>query len=441
MTTGAIAAAPSVALEEGGKLERVLANTVLVALLFPYVSPVPIGSDVQPFGLVVAAMALGVLFLLRGHIRHLDTTDVLLLAGGYMYAFYADWTKQSLDMLFLRKNAVMLIAFPAYLATKQLYQYMSARTVLGVAWVYLGLTLLQGFVPSVFNLFSSVFMQRVAALSAERGLTGPCAEPSFLAFMAICFPLVYRLAAANDPGMDRETYRRQFRNLLVISVVLVLLARSVTGTALGMGMVGVIVLVRMRSWRRRLALVGGGLLLVLVAGALVERLVGGRIAMLLRLVATRPSLVLLDASIASRYVQILGGAYTVVANPAGTGRSVGDPEVFEAATNALGFRSYVPPTSMDYILSNRTPEGDIAVLSPFGDSLSRMGILFVALLALVIVTLRAPPASVESRVFLMFGIVSSFPLSFHPFWLLLGMHAGWSWLRATGRPHSSSLAG
>jgi hypothetical protein len=182
-------------------------------------------------------------------------------------------------------------------------------------------------------------------------------------------------------------------------------------------------------------------LAVVLAGAAAQRVLGPRVSIVLRLLMTHPSLVLMDGSIASRYVQIAGGAYTALANPLGTGRSVGDPEVFDAASRALGFRRHVPPGSMSYILGNRTAEGNIAVLSPVGDSLARMGLAFVALTGFLLALLRCPAASAGSRVFFAFGIVSSFPLSFPPYWLLLGMHAGWARLQQAGGRSSSSLAG
>ena len=154
-------------------LELLLANALVVVLLFPYASPIPISTDVQPFGIAMAAGALFLLFSVRGYVWNLDRTDALLLIVALVYALYTDWSTTKLDFLYFRKSAIMLLAFPAYWAVKQLYPHMSGKTVFAVGVAYLVLTLSQRWLPPLFNAFSSTFIPRVSSLHVGRGLTGP----------------------------------------------------------------------------------------------------------------------------------------------------------------------------------------------------------------------------------------------------------------------------
>lgn len=406
-------------------LEVLLANVLLGVLLFPYASPVPIQTDVQPFAVVFAFMSMMLLIFVRGGVWHFDRTDLYLLFFALLYAVYVDWSVQVFDLYYFRKNAIMLLAFPAYWAVKHLYPRMSGKTVLVVAWMYLVITLSQKFAPPLFNLFSRMFLPRVVGMSSARGLTGPCPEQSFLAFIALSFPIVYRMVMANGQKVDPSVDRRRFRTIVVLSVILTLLARSVTGTAFTAALLGVMWLASARDWMARLRRVVAGVGVMALVATVGVNVVGYRTAYLIRLVASHPSLILLDSSIASRYVQVLAGLYTFAMHPLGTGRSVGNKEVFETAATGLRYDAYIPRESMDYVRSNRNDRGDILILSPFADSLSRMGILFVVHLMLLLAVLRYRPYSLASRTYLLLGIISSFPLSFPIFWLLLGAHEGW----------------
>jgi hypothetical protein len=92
---------------------------------------------------------------------------------------------------------------------------------------------------------------------------------------------------------------------------------------------------------------------------------------------------------------------------------------------------------MDYIRQQRMDNGDIAVLSPFADSMARLGFIFIAQLILLLAIMRYASISLASRLFFLMGIASSFPLSFPVFWLFLGAHEGWYFnqrrLHATGQ--------
>lgn len=406
-------------------LEILLANVVLVVLLFPYASPVPIQTDVQPFGIAMALGALFLLFVVRGYLWNLDRTDGLLLVLAIVYAVYTDWSTTKLDMWYFRKSAIMLLSFPAYWAVKQLYPRMSGRVVFFVAIAYLVLTLSQRFFPPLFDAFARVFIPRLANTGFGRGLTGPAPEQSFLAYLALSFPIVFKLIIAKDPDRDSAANKRRFLILCGIAFVLVMLAGSVTGLAFG-GVLLVSLWLASSATKavfiRRLSTAA----MVFIALAFVGvSLVGLRAQRLIKYAITNPALILIDESIAARYVQITIGTYTGITRPLGTGRSVGNVEVFEAGARGLGLDGYVPETSMSYIRRQRLPNGDIAVLSPFADSVARMGLIFIAQLLLILAIMRYPPQALASRLFFLMGIASSFPLSFPVFWLLLGAHEGW----------------
>ena len=406
-------------------LEMLLANGILVVLLFPYASPVPIPTDVQPFGIAAAAGALFLLFFVRGYVWNLDRTDGLLLVIAIVYAVYTDWSTTKLDMWYFRKSAIMLLSFPAYWAVKQLYPQMSGRAVFLVAVTYLVLTLSQRFFPPLFNAFANAFIPRLANLHAGRGLTGPTPEQSFLAYIALSLPIVFKLIVAKDPDRDSALNRRLFLSICAMAFVLVMLAGSITGLTFGGILVVALWLASSKSmgvFIRRLTTAG----MIFVALAFVGvALVGLRAQRLIKYAITDPSLILIDESIAARYVQITIGTYTGLVQPLGTGRSVGNVEVFENGARGLGLDSYVPETSMSYIRRQRMTNGDIAVLSPFADSIARMGLIFIAQLLLILAIMRYPPYALSSRLFFLMGIASSFPLSFPIFWLLLGAHEGW----------------
>jgi len=406
-------------------LEILLANALLIVLLFPYSSPVPIATDVQPFFIALALGALFLLFVVRGYVWNLDRADAMLLIVAVVYAVYVDWSTTKLDMWYFRKSAIMLLTFPAYWAVKQLYPRMSARAVYWVAIAYLVLTLSQKFLPPLFNLYAKVFIPRLANTGFGRGLTGPAPEQSFLAYLALSFPIVFILIAAKDPERDSPAYRRMFYTICGIAFVLVMLAGSVTGLAFGGVLLVSLWLASSPTRGVMLRRATGAFLVFVVLGLVGAAFVGLRAQRLIKWAFTNPSMILIDESIAARYAQISIGTYTAVIHPLGTGRSVGNTQVFEEGASGLGLDSYVPQVSMSYIRQQRMDNGDIAVLSPFADSMARMGLVFVVQLLLLIAIMRYPGASLASRLFFLMGIASSFPLSFPVFWLLLGAHEGW----------------
>jgi hypothetical protein len=406
-------------------LEILLANALLVVLLFPYASPVPLPMDVQPLFIALAFSALFLLFVVRGYVWNLDRSDAMLLVIAVLYAVYVDWSTTKLDLWYFRKSAIMLLTFPAYWAVKQLYPRMSSGVVFWVGVAYLLLTLAQRFAPPLFNIYARLFIPRLANTGFGRGLTGPAPEQSFLAYLALAFPIVFILISAKDPDRDSPANKRRFRILCAISFVLVMLAGSVTGLAFGGILLVSLWLATSPTKGIMFRRATGAFLVFVVLGLIGAAFVGLRAQRLIKWALTNPSLILIDESIAARYAQITIGTYTGIVHPLGTGRSVGNTQVFEEGARGLGLDSYVPQVSMSYIRQQRLDNGDIAVLSPFADSMARMGMVFVVQLLLLIAIMRYPGASLASRLFFLMGIASSFPLSFPVFWLLLGAHEGW----------------
>lgn len=158
----------------------IVANGFFLAVLFPYVSPVPTPYDTQPWAL---ALSLLILTMFLGSGRFLLPCPLWALLISFIYAALIFSFNRGPMLGALRSlvgyASVFCIAGAAYLTARWLRPKVFVGAVL--IWALVGFIQL-----TVYKEFGQQLVPRLST-SAERGVTSLAVEPSYYAITAVFF--------------------------------------------------------------------------------------------------------------------------------------------------------------------------------------------------------------------------------------------------------------
>lgn len=272
-------------------LTRALYYVFLFAVFFPYVRVAPVGSDVQPSAVALAALL--VLGSTAGRLPRVIAPLFVVMVGSVLIAIPTGLSGVAVRGL-ANYFSLFLISFAAYALLK---------TERGLSRGFLKFTVWAWFVAGMAQTFISraAFTQLLsnARTTADRGVVGLAPEPTSYGIHCM---LLMLLVGELFTGRTRAV----LRGALLVQIFL--FARS-SMTILFLIVWGLLFLAT-RAGARRAVVVGGSAFIVLVVAlrALVgfaEKTKGIRVLELARLVVTTPSLILVrDNSISDRVAAI-----------------------------------------------------------------------------------------------------------------------------------------
>jgi hypothetical protein len=386
------------------RLTGLLANLFLFCALLPFISPRPAASDVQLPAFVIAA-----LIVLRDVVKGRFTINwveaVFVSVGIWSLCFVLPWNDFN-----GRERIGILAAFTIYYVVRKHAHRFSTRTLVAAVVITFASSLVQLALPELYGSIAPRFVRTVKDLSAGgRGASGPSAEPSFLAAMALAHGLlvIYFYAIGRIP-------KRTFRIALMMSTASLLLSKSATGfmyfAVLAMIGGAYYAFRGMTAGKWIALLVSTAALFAIVLGPLAE----SRGGLILVGLYEKPDEVIADGSAQERVRCLTIGVLSMAKYPLGVGGG--------------GFPAMAVDLDRQYRLNRIFVGANRAnltgILNAGGMYFAELGIVFVFFLAIVL------GASMRIEVFhllftalpllfMMFSFSVTLPLT----WLLLGLAA------------------
>lgn len=387
-----------------------LAKTFFFFALMPFVSPYPIGTDVQPVALVLA----GVIFLLdlvRNRVR-LTAVELYFFA----LALFALGFIGMVGEFNIRYRVGLLSAFLVYHAVVKHHRSLTGGVLTAAASVTFGGVLWHYLSPATFVPVARLFVRTIKITEiGTRGASGFAAENSFSAALALAYILL-ALYLKERASLSE----RRFRGILVMSGIVVLLSQSALGYLFALLLLGGGLFLR-GDFRQQRRLIG-----VAIVAAVVfvnSPFMNTRGGQLISALIANPQVLLLDGSTAQRINGIHTGILSLLHYPFGAGGGAYATVALEL-DQRYRIMSYYP----------NALHGNDVTASAAAFYVVDFGVFFLALLAALLWQ------SVRWRVFPMLAsvlatlyVLVTFSITFPPTYLLFGL-ASVSVAEAARRP-------
>jgi len=179
----------------------ILVNIFFALILMPYVSPIQLGSDIQPlvgiFGFLLLLIALieKKIFLSKFDLYFFFIAIISLIYINFNLPVEYEF----------RKRIGLLFAFIVYMAIKIYYKQFSYKVFKIVIWMYFISAILQILSPTIFEHTIGLVVRDIKTDMSVRGVTSLCTEPSYLSFMGIFFIFVLNYFN-NKINLDLKEY-------------------------------------------------------------------------------------------------------------------------------------------------------------------------------------------------------------------------------------------
>ncbi len=399
--------------------EGILANLLFLLAAFPYVSIVPLSSDIQPYTLLLAVVLAAALLTNKRRPLRLPrpvwVLGLLLLYAGFIYL------ARSEPRYGLRSLAGYASVFFVTVAAYQAFPRLKTGTFLFAVSVWAAVGALQVFYRKDF---AGRLLARMAT-SSVRGVTSLAVEPSYYAFTCMFFLILNALL-----------YRRGRYGRWLYQALNVLLYAQIFITYSGMGLVFFALLFATRAVEllvtrpgvkaaaklTALGLALGGLVFLFFR---VPSFQNTRAGVILRRAAANPlALVFRDASISDRATHIVLSFYSLsYTRGLGLGLGTWTDHVEELAGAAGGWAERLAR-------ANRVSTEGGRIMSGWGAAayeLGAVGLVYIVLVwALILKTARGPGDRPErigraANLSLLFVLIlAAVPLATPLFGFLLG---------------------
>ena len=388
-------------------------NQLISAFLFfsllPYVSPIPIGSDVQ---LMSGLIAFFIIFLLTLRDKFvLGTQDILLFGLSIFFLLYVNPKDDSYQ---IRKAIGPLYGLGIFYITKKYFHHFNFRIVQLVIVIYLLAGLTQLFSPSLYQLtFEHFIRESKYAAGVARGINSLTPESSFLGIVSIYLMLIlewFRERAAIQ--------NKKFKTLYFLCIFLVLLSKSGTGYILLFGFLV------FKFWKRLkkywyVFVIGAIFGLVVLANVPIGLINNKGFNNLIQLasVTTNFDLIWRLGSLANRVSPVIVGIYGFLDNPLGYGSgsfTVYAVDVFFKHNMESIFPGWQIPRLIQEISSDSN--------STFGKYLFEYGVFYLIFLFTLLYYIDYRRMNIFTLFLVLTSILFSLPIVYPPIWVFLGIN-------------------
>lgn len=389
------------------------ANAVLVTALLPYLSPVVLQTvDAQLMGFATSvAVILWLLFLEPGRLSFYRC-DLYILCAGLLSLIYINPDAAPKDFLmYARGCAPIVLGFPIYFATRNLYRYMSPGVFIAVVGSYVGALLLQVASPGAHAAIVGHFMNRVQSEIGARA-SGLCDEPSYMGEMCILFIISLYF-------FHREYWKQHKRAAWAI-VIASLAMLVITKSALGFVGALIIALVaifssRVSGWAKA-AVIPAVVIAAVLMGNLLS-LSNSRGAVMGALLLKHPLLIFQDISFADRCIGPLTAFYGLRDSPFGTGEVKINVDAMNKAFGGEIARIIWPTPDFQQSYIDMTNLGGQHL--GFAGMVERMGVFGVLILLLLICSIDGFQGKWVVRVFILALLMNS-SMFLSTLWFVIG---------------------
>jgi hypothetical protein len=381
-----------------------LANVFFFFALLPFMSPVPVRSDVQLPAFIVAVLLIAI-DVVRGKFTIGAVQGIFLAIAVWSFFFVLP------DGIFtLRERVGLLLAFVVYYVVRKHASHFSHKTLYAAILLNFAATMFQWQFLDLYSRLAPYVVRTVKEFGfMGRGMSGLSAEPSFLAAMALAHGLLvfyYRKYGGMGPKM--------FWSGLGMSVVALLLSRSATGFVFLFVVIAIAIVYY--AFRGMKPTVWIGLIAAVVIGValIIGPMADSRGGAIVVAAYENPKQVVSDGSAQERTRSLIVGVLSLYHHPLGAG---GGAFPFVASEMNERYR-------LERIFEQARPDTVGGVLNAGGLYLAEMGFLFVFFLVVVLMaSFRLDVFSLTYSWLALMFILLTFSITFPLTWILLGITA------------------
>lgn len=372
-----------------------LVNLCLIFTLFPFVSPYPLASDMQPIAALFG-------FLVFAH--DFSYTKAILSKTEAAFLIFCIWSFLNLGtqgQFLIKDRFTIFFGFFVYYALNRNLNLLKLRTVFYCIIFNFFCALWNIFSTETFITVANFIVRKVKVTSfGLRGITGLSAESSFMSVMAICHAIFYFYF----PKTNEESKQSP---IIVLFITIMILFFSKSGSGFIMAtLIAIIYFITL--WTKlslsKIYLLGVFTFFSLLLLVFFNKLPEMRGLDLLRLALENPMLLLTDSSFQERLIGLHVGLISITNFPLGTG-----------AGSYLSTASYLDglfDISSTYPLARSGVGSNVSAL---GTGLTEFGILFP--LAFVCLAYKAIVSDIQAAIplsmaflMLLFSFSVGFPL-------------------------------
>lgn len=384
-----------------------LVNAFFFFAFMPYVSPVPLGSDVQIVTGLIGYIIIGILLLKDKFI--VSPREFLIFVLGLFFIVYINPNEPTYQF---RKAIGPLYAFGVYYVAKHYKDSISLKMIDLVLLLYLSGSILQYFAPGLFDLTLERFIrQSKYSVVGSRGVTSLTPEPSFLGIVCIYILLIQDWVYARFSfEKNRMYYVRMFA-----AVLMVLLSKSGAGY----------ILLFLFFASKSTAYIKRYWLLILIMGSIgvgvlinTDRVSGnkGLSDLVGVLKSTSPKDLLRVSSLSNRVNPIIVGVTGAIEKPLGRGSGS-----FTTQAKEVYLDKQIDQIYPFYMRNRLYFEISIDSVSTFGKYIFEYGIFFLLYLFLILIGLNFRKTGLFTVFLLLTGLLFSLPIVYPPLWLIFGL--------------------
>lgn len=387
-----------------------LVTTFFFFALMPYVSPIPLGSDVQILTGFIGYIIIGILFLKDRFI--VSPREFLIFILGLFFLVYINPNEPTYQF---RKAIGPLYAFGVYYVAKNYKDSINFKILDLVLLIYFAGTVIQYFAPGIFELtFERFIRESKYYASGSRGVTSLAPEPSFLGIVCIYILLIQDwLYARLSLQKNRFYYIR-----LSLGVLMIILSKSGAGyILLFLFFVSKSTVYIRKYW-----------LLILVIGSIGVAIVTntnqvsgnkGLSDLIGVLKSTSPKDLLRVSSLSNRVNPVIVGVVGAIEKPLGRGSGA-----FTSQAAKVYIDNGIDQIYPSYMRGRLLYEVSSDSVSTFGKYIFEYGIFFLIYLILILVGLKFKETGLFTVFLLLTGLLFSLPIVYPPLWLIFGLFEG-----------------
>tara|TARA_B110000046_G_scaffold54094_2_gene60533 strand:- start:6014 stop:7279 length:1266 start_codon:yes stop_codon:yes gene_type:complete len=373
--------------------------------LMPYVSPVPLGTDIQVLTGLVGYM---ILFVLLYKDRFLvDKRELLILGLCLFFVFYINIEESTYQ---LKKAIGPLYSFGIFYIAKRYNHYFSIRVLTIVIVIYLIGTITQLISVDLFKMtFEHLLRESKYSAAGIRGVTSLAPEPSFLGVICI-FILIIQNWFYKGKKRDKYYYYR-----FAACAFMILLTKSGMGYVLFFLFLGSQFMGYIKKYWYISLFVGIGFVFFM---ATAKPISGnkGLSDLIGVLKSTSPRDLLRVSSFSNRVNPILVGLYGAYERPLGRGSGS-----FTTQAKQVYIENDLEDIYPAHMRSRLLYEISSDSVSSFGKYLFEYGIFFLLYLMLIFSGLDLKQAGLFTIFLVLIGLLFSLPIVYPPIWLIYGI--------------------
>lgn len=333
-----------------------IVNLCLFFALFPFISPYPLESDMQPVAAVI-----GFSLFLHDFLNKKLTLNKMECTF-FIFCIWSNFYLGTQGRYLIEDRFTLFLGFFVYYALSKNFQLLKLKVIFFCILFNFLCAISNILISDVFITIANQIVRKVKVTTFDvRGITGLSPESSFMSVMAICHAVLY--FHLRKPKIDSKIHA-----LLVFFISIFIIYASKSGT--GILMILILSVIYFLSLLKRLTLPNLTMLttltlIIFVIFNTIEFIPSFRGLQLLQIAIENPSLLLTDGSMQERLIGLHVGLISVINFPFGTG--AGSYLVTASYLDEIHGISKIYPLARSGVASN---------VSGLGTGMVEFGVLF-----------------------------------------------------------------